>query len=68
MRISAVAVLSQQQDNKLANERMSERMTKRISYCVTPEALLTLPYRLLVTGILHTARMSYVGSVPYDAR
>ena len=47
---------------------MSERMTKRISYFVTPEALLTLPYRLLVTGILHTARMSYVGSVLYDAR
>ena len=43
-------------------------MTKRISYFVTPEALLTLPYRPLVTGILHTARMSYVGSVLYDAR
>ena len=47
---------------------MSERMTKRISHCVTPEALRTLPYRLLVTGILHTTRMSYVGSVLYDAK
>ena len=47
---------------------MCERMTKRISYYVTPEALLTLPYELLVTGILHDARMSYVGSVLCDAR
>ena len=71
LRTSAVTVLTinfTQQDNKIANERMSERMTKRISHCVTPEALLTLPYRLLVTGILHTTRMSYVGSVLYDAK
>ena len=47
---------------------MCERMTKRISYYVTTGALLTLPYGLLVTGILHIARMSYVGSVLYDSR
>lgn len=47
---------------------MCERMTKQISYYVTTGALLTLPFELLVTGILHDARMSYVGSVLCDGR
>lgn len=47
---------------------MFERMTKRISYFVTIGTLLTLPYELLVTGILPDARMSYFGSVLCDAR